>query len=113
MSPRCHHCYRQQKTQIDRIPTEIVVYILEFLDFRSVLTCKLVSNSRMTIAHLITDKKVCSLFRAVIENNARLRYTIEVALAAQEEGFNKSMSPAFLCPVRVKSTVPLTSPKIQ
>ena len=69
------------------IPFVIVCEILEFLDFRSLLKCRVVSEvfSQVVLWHN-QDFQVCSDFRDLVDSTPTLQYTIELALAGQEDG---------------------------
>ncbi|OBZ79706.1 hypothetical protein A0H81_00991 [Grifola frondosa] len=60
------------------LPTELIIKLLDELDFRSLLLCR----------------QVCRFFQTIIDEDAALQYKIELAVAGMEDGPPSARSPA-------------------
>jgi hypothetical protein len=82
---------------LDVLPLELIIRILAFVGYRDLVTCSQVSVApcNLTLSwSLAILCKVCRLLHTVVEQNALLQYTIELAISGMQNGPPSAMGHA-------------------
>jgi hypothetical protein len=79
----------RQMSALLQLPTELVMKIINWLDWRTLLTCSEVRGTSIFVHTRSTHRRiaqVCVVLHNAIKSSAECQYTIELASAGMEDG---------------------------